>query len=80
LVKDDCQIYDCITPLRLVLAIQQNAILKAALSILEHHPGHRQQVGIWQVDRLSVVEPVRLRWGLEDSISEEELQTAWYTF
>lgn len=77
LTKEDCQIYDCITPLRVVMAIQQDEKKRVALTGLEHHLRHRQDVGIWEVDQLSVVHIIRIDWGLGDSISEDELQMAW---
>ena len=76
LAKEDCQVYDCITPLRLVLAAQQDAEKRDVLASLEHHQRHRQAVGIWHVDRMSVVDPILTRWGLAGCVSEEELQTA----
>lgn len=76
LAKEDCQVYDCITPLRLVLSAQQDPAKRDVLMSLEHHAQHRQAVGIWQVDSISVVNPILHRWGLVGCISEEELQTA----
>lgn len=74
--SDDCQIYDCIAPLRMVLVAKQFPDRALLWSNLEDHRHHRQEVGIWHVDQQTVVDPIRIGWHLRDLVDDEELQRA----
>ena len=73
---EDCKIYDCIAPLRMVLVGQQDPQRAELWSNFEDHRLHRQDIGIWHVDHQTVVDPIRIDWRLSDQIDEEELQRA----
>jgi hypothetical protein len=76
LEQDDCRLYDCITPLRIVLDNHSHPDRSRLWLGLEDHRLYRQKVGIWHVDHQTVVDPVRIKWQLGESINEEELQRA----
>jgi hypothetical protein len=68
---EDCRVYDCITPLRFLLMEDD----KGDVSRLEAHNAHRKAVGIWEVDRISVVQVLRNHWHLSDLFTADEIQT-----
>ena len=76
LLRDDVRIYDCFTPLRMVLDMQRMAEKRASLNCLEDHQRFRKQRGIWHADRKSVANPVLYDWKMADLVNEEELQRA----
>ena len=74
--QEDCRVYDCIAPLRIVLDNQKHPDRSRLWLGLEDHRNHRKKIGIWQVDRQSVVDPILIDWQLDEQIDEEELQRA----
>lgn len=73
---EDCKIYDCITPLRIVLDNRQHPEKVHSWQSLEDHRYHRQKAGVWHIDDQTVIEPIRYQWRLAELIEEEELQRA----
>lgn len=76
LEQEDCRLYDCIAPLRIVLDNHRNPERSRLWLGLEDHRLYRQKIGIWHVDRKTVVEPVLNKWQLGENMNEEELQRA----
>lgn len=73
---EDCKIYDCISPLRLLLEARSKPDKAQLFNTLEDHEFHRRKRGIWLADQVSVVEPLRSEWGLINQEDENELQRA----
>lgn len=73
---EDCKIYDCIAPLRLLLEARSKPDTAQLFDALEHHECHRKRTGIWTADQVSVVHPLCGKWGLKDKLDERQLQRA----
>ncbi|KAI9551770.1 hypothetical protein GHT06_022106 [Daphnia sinensis] len=76
LKQDDCRLYDCIAPMRIVLDSHRNPERNRLWLGLEDHRMYRKKIGIWQIDKHTVVDPVREKWQLGDRFDDEELQRA----
>ena len=73
--EEDCRVYDCVAPLRALLAMKEFADRRETLSRMETHHPHRRDIGIWDVDHVSVVDVMRREWALYQHFSQEEIQT-----
>ena len=76
LLMDDVRIYDCFTPLRMVLDMQKMAEKRTSLNSLESHERFRRQRGIWHADEKNVVNAIMFDWKMANLVNAEELQCA----
>ena len=75
--QEDCRVYDCIAPLRSLLAIKNRADQRELILKMETHHPHRRDIGIWEIDRVSVVDVIRKDWKLDQHFTDDEIQTVF---
>jgi len=74
--EEDCRVYDCVAPLRTLLAMSELSERRDLLSSMETHHSHRRDIGIWDVDHVAVVDVIRHDWDLQEYFSQQDIQTA----
>ena len=72
-MDEDCRIYDCIAPLRCLLFVRQED-RRQLLVGLEAHQSNRKSNGLWDVDRITVVNVIRHQWHLAHLYEDDEIQ------
>ena len=73
--EEDCRVYDCVAPLRTLLVMKELTEQRDVLSRMETHHPHRRHVGIWEIDRVAVVDVINKEWDLHQHFSQDDIQT-----
>ena len=73
---EDCRLYDCVAPLRSLLAMKKDDEREVLMKMETHHP-HRKAIGIWEIDRILVDDVIRNDWSLHQHFTPQDIQTVF---